>query len=206
MNTARGAERALTVHNWKASAEFLRRLLGNLKVLSLFAAAILAVLAALPRSHVELAVADADELLLRLTALGSKGASVLCDPRRIEKYLSVNIENAGPIKKGDSNSSFVVNSPNQSVFGSYWIVQASTGTVCRLQLQVAGRRFCDTDSARTQRLIGHRVQNKLAVPGEYGFYDHGYELSRDAGETSVIGWREPSRSCPSNVEIAVAIR
>ena len=205
MNTASGAERALIVHNCTASREFLRRLLGDLKILSLFVAAILAVLAALPKSPVELAVADADELLLRLTALGSEGAAVLCDPRRIEKYLSVRI-NSAPNKKGENNSPLVVDSPNQSVFGSYWISQASTGTVCRLQLNVAGRRFCDTDSARTQRLIGHRVQNQLAVPGEYGFYDHGYELSRDSKERSVIGWREPSRSCPTDVEIAVAIR
>jgi hypothetical protein len=206
MNIAREAERALTVHNWTASVEFLRRLLGDLKIASLFLAAILAVLAALPKSRVELAVADADELLLRLTALGSEGAAVLCDPERIEKYLSVHIDKVNLDKKNGSNSPLAVSAQDQSIRGSYWISESSTGTVCRLQLQVAGRRFCDTDSARTQRLVGRRVQSRLAVPGEPGFYDHGYELARNSGESSVIGWREPSQSCPADVEIAAAIR
>lgn len=206
MNTARGAERALAAHYWMAPGKFLRGLLGELKILSLFAAAILAMFAALPRPRVDLAVADTDELLLRLAALGSEGAAVLCNPESIEKHLFVRIDKENLNKKEGNNSPVAVNTPGQSVFGSYWKLQANTGTVCRLQLQIAGRRFCDTDSARTQRLIGRRVQTRLAVPGEADFYDHGYELARDSRERSVIGWREPSRACPADVEIAVAIR
>ncbi|MGJ3701842.1 hypothetical protein [Variovorax sp. AFSI2.2] len=204
MNKKRGAERASTY--WAASGKFLRRLPGVLKILPLVVAAILILLAALPRSRVDLAVADADELLLRLAALGREGAAVLCNPEGIEKYLAVRIDKENPNKKEGDSSPVAVNTPSQSVFGSYWKLQASTGTVCRLQLQVAGRRFCDTDSARTQRLIGRRVQTRLAVPGGADFYDHGYELARDSTERSVIGWRGPSRACPADVEIAVAIR
>ena len=79
-------------------------------------------------------------------------------------------------------------------------------TVCKLQLQVIGRRFCDMDSARTQRLVGRRVRIQLPVPGEASFYDHGYELARDSREWSVMAWREPGWACPVNVEIAAAIR
>jgi hypothetical protein len=187
--------------------EFLRQLLGALKfpALALLAAVALAYFSA-SKSPADLAIAETDELLLKLTALGRKGAVVLCNPESIEEHLSVRIDKGHLNEAGVGNSLVAVNTSNQSVFGSYSKLQSGAGTICRLQLQVVGRRFCDTDSARAQRLIGRRVQTRLAVPGEAGFYDHGYELMRDARERSVIGWREPGRSCPADVEIVAAVR
>ncbi len=206
MGTARGAAHVSAAHYWIDSGEFLRRLLSDLKILTLLVVGLLVIFAALPKYRLDIGSADADELLLKLTELGSGGASVLCNPASIERYLSVRIDKENLIKDGGNNSSGAVSSSTQSVFGSYWKLQTKAGTVCGLQLQVTGRRFCDTDSARTQRLVGRRVQIRLPVPGEAGFYDHGYELASDSKQRSVIGWREPSQSCPSNVEIAVAIR
>jgi hypothetical protein len=187
--------------------EYLRQLLGALKfpALALLAIAALAYFS-ISKSPADLAIAETDELLLKLTALGRKGAVVLCNPESIEEHLSVRIDKGHLNEAGVGNSPVAVNTSNQSVFGSYSKLQSGAGTICRLQLQVVGRRFCDTDSARAQRLIGRRVQTRLAVPGEAGFYDHGYELMRDARERSVIGWREPGRSCPADVEIVAAVR
>jgi hypothetical protein len=187
--------------------EYLRQLLGALKfpALALLAIAALAYFS-ISKSPADLAIAETDELLLKLTALGRKGAVVLCNPESIEEHLSVRIDKGHLNEAGVGNSPVAVNTSNQSIFGSYSKLQSGAGTICRLQLQVVGRRFCDTDSARAQRLIGRRVQTRLAVPGEAGFYDHGYELMRDARERSVIGWREPGRSCPADVEIVAAVR
>lgn len=207
MDKQRGVECTLVVDQWIVFGEFLRQLLIALKfpALALLAVAALTYFSA-SKSPAGLAIAETDELLLKLTTLGRKGAAVLCNPESIEEHLSVRIDKGHLNKAGGSNSPVAVNTPGQSVFGSYSKLQSGTGTICRLQLQVVGRRFCDTDSARAQRLIGRRVQTRLAVPGEAGFYDHGYELMRDARERSVIGWREPGRSCPADVEIVAAIR
>lgn len=207
MDKQRGAECPLVVDQWMVLGEYLRQLLGALKfpALALLAVAALAYFS-ISKSPADLAIAETDELLLKLTALGRKGAVVLCNPESIEEHLSVRIDKGHLNEAGVGNSPVAVNTSNQSVFGSYSKLQSGAGTICRLQLQVVGRRFCDTDSARAQRLIGRRVQTRLAVPGEAGFYDHGYELMRDARERSVIGWREPGRSCPADVEIVAAVR
>lgn len=206
MSIERGAVRAQAARYWVVSRKLLHRFVDVFKISSLFVAAILMLIAALPKSPTDLEIADADDLLLKLTALGREGAVVLCDPGSIEKYLSVHIDQERLSKNGGNNSPVAVNARSQPVFGNYWKFRAGTSTVCRLQLQVSGRRFCDTDSARTQRLIGSRVQTRLPVPGEADFYDHGYELARDSRERSTIGWRHPSQSCPAEVEIAVATR
>lgn len=207
MDKQRGAECPLVVDQWMVLGEYLRQLLGALKfpALALLAIAALAYFS-ISKSPADLAIAETDELLLKLTALGRKGAVVLCNPESIEEHLSVRIDKGHLNEAGVGNSPVAVNTSNQSIFGSYSKLQSGAGTICRLQLQVVGRRFCDTDSARAQRLIGRRVQTRLAVPGEAGFYDHGYELMRDARERSVIGWREPGRSCPADVEIVAAVR
>jgi hypothetical protein len=205
MSTKRGTGRALAARFCIAAGEFLRQLPGVLKIFVLFATAILMLIAALPVSHSDLAGSSPDELLLRLATLGREGASVLCDPESIEKHLSlqIGIKNS---KKEPRESPASVNSTNESVSGSYWKFQAEDGVVCRLQLRIAGHRFCDTDSARTQRLIGRRVQVQLGVPGGADYYDHGYELTLDSKARSVIGWRAPSQSCSTDVEISVSTR
>ncbi len=201
MNKQRGAECALNPNHWAITEEFFRGLLDALKFPALALFAVLAVaFLALQKAPAELATAETDDLLLKLAALGREGKSVLCEPGNIERYLSIQIDRAG------AGSTAAVNASNQAVSGNYSKFQAGTSTVCRLQLQIAGHRFCDTDSARAQRLIGRRVQTGLAVPGEAGVSDHGYELTRDPKERSLIGWREPSRSCPADVEVVVAVR
>ena len=201
MNKQRGAECALNPGHWAIAEEFFRELLNALKFPALAFLAVFAVaFLALQKAPTEFAAAETDDLLLKLAALGREGKTVLCDPGNIERYLSIQIDKAG------TGSTAAVNTPNQVVSGNYSKFQSGTSTVCRLQLQVAGHRFCDTDSARAQRLVGRRVQTGLAVPGEAGVYDHGYELTRDPKERSLIGWREPSRSCPADVEVVVAVR
>ncbi|WP_354401582.1 hypothetical protein [Variovorax sp. OAS795] len=203
MDKERWAKAALRRGHLKR--KFWGRISGALTLLLLVIAAALALLIALPSFRIEeLADANADELLLRLATLGREGSAVLCDPDRIERYLSVRIDKRY-LNKNAGNSPMGVNATNQSIVGSYWKHPTSTGTICKLRLQIVGHRFCDTDSARTQRLIGRRVQTQMPVPDETGFYDHGYELTRDSKENSVIGWREPSQLCPADIEIAVAI-
>jgi len=205
MDKERWAKAALRHGHLKR--KFWGRVSDALKLLLLVIAVALALLIALPSFRIEeLADANADELLLRLAALGRESSAVLCDPERVERYLSVQIDKRYLDKDRGNNSPVGVNAVNRSIIGSYWKNSTSTGTACKLRLQIVGHRFCDTDSARTQRLIGRRVQIHMPVPGETGFYDHGYELTRDSQENSAIGWHAPSQSCPSDVEIAAAIR
>lgn len=206
MNAENAAGRALTGRNGADLGKLLPQLRGVLKVFSLFAVAILTILVALPKSRIDLAAADGDELLLRLAALGSGGAAILCNPERIENYLSIRIDKKRLDGAGATILPVAVSALSQSISGSYWKFQVNAETVCKLQLQIIGRRFCDMDSARIQRLVGRRVQLQLPVPGEASFYDHGYELARDSREWSVMAWREPGWACPANVEIAAAIR
>lgn len=206
MNARSAAGYMLVVQRDVPFGKISQRLLGALKIFSLFIVAILAMVTALPRFRIDLATANSDELLLKLSALGGEGAAVLCNPKKIENYLSIRIDERGVGAATVENFPVAISSINQLVSGSYWKFQADAGTVCRLQLQIAGRRFCDTDSPRVQRLIGRRVQIQLPIPGEAGSYDHGYELARNSKEWSVIGWRELSRSCPGNVEIAAISR
>ncbi|WP_418129735.1 hypothetical protein ABL849_28200 [Variovorax sp. 375MFSha3.1] len=207
MNKQRGAGCALNSGHWAITEELFRGLLDILKfpALAVFAVLVVAFLA-LQKSPAEFVTANPDDLLLKLAALGREGKSVLCNPENIERYLSIRIDKAGASGNATFNSAATVNAPDQTIAGNYSKFQSGASTVCRLQLQIAGHRFCDTDSARAQRLIGRRVQTRLAVPGEAGVYDHGYELTRDASERTLIGWREPSRSCPADVEVVVAVR
>lgn len=203
MNAEDVVTRAFAWRDHFASSEFSRRLIGAVKIFFVCVVAAVAVFTALPRSRVGLVSADSDELLLTLAALASEGAATLCDPGRIERYLSIRIDTSGLTNARANDAPVAVSAVGPPISGKYWKFQAATDTVCRLQLQVAGRRFCDTDSARTQRLVGRRVQTLLPIPGEAGFYDHGYELVRNSKERSVIAWRQPSPSCPVNIEVAV---
>lgn len=146
--------------------------------------------------------AQSDELLARLTAMSRKGSAALCDPAHIENHLLVRIE-----EKSEKEFSSPVNSSDDRLSGHYSRFPAGQETVCKLRLRMAGHRFCDSDSARTQRLIGRRLQRQMAVPGESGFfYDHAYELAQDATQRMVLGWRETGRMCPVDVEVVGTMR
>ncbi len=154
----------------------------------------------------DLPESKSDDLLLKLTVLSRKGAVALCNPAHIENELSVQIDGNSKNREFNGNFSSIGNSPNQLLSGNYSKFQAGELTVCKLQLRVAGRQFCGSDSARTQRLIGRRVQPRMPMLGEPGFYDHGYELAHDATQRTVLGWREPAGACPAAVDIVAAVR
>lgn len=207
MNEKRGAGAVLVTGHPAICGQFPRSLLDTLKLPALATiGAIFLALLILREPSASLVFAEADEILLRLTALGREGAAVLCNPQSIERRLSVRIDENSLNKGSVSNFSNFAEMPKQAVFGSYSKFQSNGSTICRLQLRVSGHRFCDTDSARVQRLIGRRLQPRLATLDESGIYDHGYELLRDARTRTVIGWREPGRSCPADVEIVTASR
>lgn len=143
-----------------------------------------------------------DDLLLRLAELSRGGSDLLCDARNIEKKLVVQIKNAFADKKGEGLFLIADASAQNSIFGTYSKFRVGENTVCRLQLQFALHRFCNTDNAWTQRLLGRRVQPGMQMVGEAGFYDHGYEFGRKPLERSVIAWRHSTRSCSADVEVA----
>ncbi len=202
----RGGEMALMGSHSLIFKKLSQLLLNVLKlfVLTLFGAIILEFFS-LPKNPRNFPFADADEIVLRLAALGRQGAVVLCNLQSIEAHLAVRIEKTQLLNEGFPNSDFL-KTAGRTVYGIHSKSESNGHNVCRLQLRIAGHRFCDADSARMQRLLGRRVQTRLAMLDSPGFYDHGYELANDAGKRTVIGWREPSRSCPVDVEIVTASR
>lgn len=149
---------------------------------------------------------EADELLQKLLTLSRKGGAALCDPEHIESHLLVRMDGNSEDRKFGEEFSSSINSKGRLLSGEYLKLQAGPQTVCKLRLRVAGQRFCNTDSARTQRLVGRRLQHQLPVPGEPGFYDHGYVLVQDATQRTVLGWRKPDQACPVDVEVVAAMR
>lgn len=145
---------------------------------------------------------ESDELLAKLAAMSRKGSAALCDPAQIEKDFLVRIDG-----KSEKEFSSSVNSSDDRLSGNYSRFAAGQQTVCKLRLRMVGHHFCNTESARTQRLIGRRLQHQMAVPGESGFfYDHAYELAQDATQRMVLGWRETARMCPVDVEVVGTMR
>jgi hypothetical protein len=194
------AARLAATGRWKKCRKVPRKVFGALKfpVAALFFIGYF-LFSEFPKSQ-------ADELLRRLTTLSRQGANALCNPKRIEDHLSIQFRESSITRNASQDFSSLINSKDEFLSGSYSKFQAGQQTVCKLQLRMVGQRFCDTDSARAQRLVGRRLQHQLAVPGEPGFYDHGYELVQDATQRTVLGWREPGRACPVDVEIVAAMR
>ncbi|MBT2321738.1 hypothetical protein J7E62_05105 [Variovorax paradoxus] len=153
----------------------------------------------------DLAVADADELLQKLATLARAGNAVICDPAILERTLSIRIDDHVADRVDDHISSALVapaNALSSATSGTYSKFRFASKTICRLDLRFDNRRFCDSDSARVQRLLDSRVQPSLAMIGEAGVYSHGYSFTNERRERSIIGWRQPARSCPSEIEIA----
>lgn len=200
MGKKTGAAFLLAAKALRARGKISKKLLGALKLSALPAFLIISFLAVSPSKSAP------EELLLNLMAMSHKGAVALCNPAHVESNLLLQID--GNFENRDFGEKFTsqINSKNKVLSGNYSKFQDGPQTVCKLRLRVAGHRFCDTDSARTQRLIGRRLQHQLAVPGEPGFYDHGYELVQDATQRTVLGWREPGQACPVDVEVVAAIR
>jgi hypothetical protein len=147
-----------------------------------------------------------DSLLLSLAELSREGARTLCSPKALEKKLGIRI--------GDSDSALSdgevvlvpITSANNSVVGTYARFPVASGAACQLKLRFARQRFCDTDSARVQRLVGARLVRRLAIPGELGAYDHGYAFARQGSEErSILGWRRPTSECLADVDLVSVV-
>ncbi len=173
--------------------------------LCVFAIALATVVAcwvALPRSNG--AGTDTDELLQRLAKLSRDGAAVLCDPTSLEKKLHILIDDLSPERSDADVLSAVVRSTGiigNETSGTYSEFRAASRNFCRLRMHFANHRFCDSDSARVQRLLGERVRPGMPMLGEAGFYDHGYAFTPARLGKSVMGWRQPARLCPAEIEI-----
>ncbi|MET3497684.1 hypothetical protein [Variovorax boronicumulans] len=151
-------------------------------------------------------MSKSDRMVLQLAALGRNDSRSLCDLKAIGEVLSIHAEENSKVPSSNSFFSVALRSPDGAMSGVHTRFQRGSDTVCRLQLRIEGHRFCNADSARLQRLIGRRVQSRLAMLYEPGFYDHGYELLRDDAKTILLGWREPGSSCPAEAEIVGAFR
>lgn len=193
------AVRAAVEEPRRASGIFAKRLFAALEF------SVLATLVVIAFVFAEFPESEADEFLHKLMALGRKGGAALCDPAHIESRLLVRMDRNSESRKFGEEFSSTINSKGRSLSGEYSKFQAGPQTICKLRLRVAGQRFCNTDSARMQRLVGRRLQHQLSVPGEPGFYDHGYVLVQDVTQRTVLGWREPGQACPVDVEVVAAV-
>lgn len=151
-------------------------------------------------------MSKSDRLVLKLATLGRNEGRVLCDLKAIGEVLSIHVEKNSKNLSDRRFFSSAVRSPDGAMAGVYTRYQRGADTVCKLQLRIEGHRFCTADSARLQRLIGRRLQSRLAMLHEPGFYDHGYVLFHDHAKTILLGWHELGSSCPAEVEIAGALR
>lgn len=146
-----------------------------------------------------------DELLRKLAGVAREGSAVLCEPAQLQKRLPIRIADLKSGSTVDTSLTSIVSSggaPGFDATGTY-SGRRAPGGVCSLRLRFQSRPFCETDSARVQRLVGARVEFGLNVPGGADRFDHGYVFDHHYPEKTIMGWRGSARSCLAHIEIVL---